>query len=104
MTDYTTAEIDSAVEVALEGWSELGYMSKGYKETIALRGEPVEIETVAGKAPEEGGGEHVFVIIKAGDQFFRKTGYYMSHYGSDWDGDVTEVHPVEKTITVYEAK
>jgi hypothetical protein len=42
---------------------------------------------------------HIFIEI---------TGYYTSYEGTsfeeEWDGDIREVFPVEKTITVYEPK
>ncbi len=97
MCKYTSNEIESAID-----WDDLDYADDGYKTTVTLRCEPVEIEKVDGKPPAEGGGENIFAVIKVGDQFFKKTGYYASHYGSEWDGDLTEVRPVEKTVTVYE--
>lgn len=53
------------------------------------------------------GGEGDFsletsVIFKVGDQIFKKTGHYASHYGDDWDGPITEVKSVQKTVTVWE--
>lgn len=39
------------------------------------------------------------------DVYLKVRGYYQSHYGIDFDDGwdcVTEVRPVEKTITVYE--
>lgn len=48
-------------------------------------------------------GHNIWVAFKVGDQYFRKTGYHESHYGTDWDGDVEEVIPRQKTITVYDS-
>jgi hypothetical protein len=101
--NYTAAEIEAAITDGVEAdWYELSDLGDGDKTTITLRGAAVEIEKVGGKAPCEGGAEDVSVVIKVGSQLFEKTGYYASHYGCDWDGDVTEVRPVEKIITVYE--
>ena len=36
------------------------------------------------------------------DVFLKATGWYGSGYGTDWDGEFTEVRPHEKVITVYE--
>lgn len=39
------------------------------------------------------------------DVYLKVTGYYQSHYGTDFDGGwdcVKEVKPKEKTITIYE--
>lgn len=57
----------------------------------------------------EGEGSNAYVVVKVTHpgghvQHFRKNGYYASHYGYDWDGELYEVKPVEKTITVYEEK
>lgn len=106
MSDYTAAEVETAVEAAIEAdvleWRELE--DKGAENTIILRGESIKVETVADDRGGEGHGEDIWFVIRVGDQLFEKTGYYMSHEGSDWDGDFTEVHPVEKLVTVYEAK
>jgi hypothetical protein len=95
---YTADEIESDVNY----WEGISDLADGDKTTIRLRAESVNIEKVGGKAPCEGGGEDVSVVIKIGDQYFEKLGYYASHYGCEWDGSLTEVKPVEKTITVYE--
>lgn len=39
------------------------------------------------------------------DVYIRVTGWYQSHYGTDfqgWEEEVSEVKPKEKTVTVYE--
>lgn len=45
----------------------------------------------------------VYMIFEVNGRYFKKTGY-QSSYGYDrvWDGPVTEVHKVTKTIEVYE--
>lgn len=43
------------------------------------------------------------VVFKIGDRHFRKSGYYDSWEGGAWDGELEEVRPREKMITVYEA-
>lgn len=93
---YVPAEIEAAVE-ADSSW----YLEKGQGATITLRGESVAIEAVD-TFGGEGQGDDIWVVVRVGDQLFKKSGYYASHYGTDWDGDVTEVKPVQKTITVYE--
>lgn len=47
-------------------------------------------------------GSDASVVFQVGDKIFKKTGFYQSHYGYDWDGDLTEVRPVEKVVTFYE--
>jgi hypothetical protein len=61
------------------------------------------LEFVEGYSGGEGGGSNVYSVFKIGDQYFKKTGYYASHYGTDWDGSIYEVVPQEKTITVYKS-
>ena len=50
----------------------------------------------------DGDPENV-LVFKIEDRYFRKTGYHDSWGGyGDWDGRLTEVKPVEKTVTFYE--
>jgi hypothetical protein len=55
----------------------------------------------------EGHGEDVYIVFKTIDtkgdtQYWRKDGYYASHYGTDWDGDFREVRLIERIVTFYE--
>lgn len=110
MTTYTAAEVlDALSETDLyeDGWSEIAWVldktRKNYTQrTITIQGADVPVEVVA---TDDGGeyGFETFVILRVGSQMFRKTGYYRSHYGNDWDGPFVEVVEAEKTITVYEA-
>lgn len=47
---------------------------------------------------------HIILMIQTGEKFrhFKKVGCHVSHDGTYWDGDFTEVQPVQKTITVWE--
>lgn len=66
-----------------------------------LRGVPAEVEVV----DETGGmdeGSNASITFQVGDQFFRKDGYYASHYGYDWDGAFYEVSPRQVTVTQFE--
>ncbi len=117
---YTADQIQAAVEApGEETWRDAEtWLPAGVREdywgtkknhpdnrlVLDIDGEKVYAEYIGGKPPEEGGGERVYIIVKVGEQFFRKNGYYASHYGTDWDGSVDEVHPVTKTITVYETR
>ena len=116
MTDYTVAEVKDAidaysVEVDVHGggtytaewdWNEVDYQDEKYN-VLILRGEKVPFEVTESDTGGEGHGEYVFIVIKVGDQLFRKEGYYASHYGTDWDGDFEEVETYEKTVTAYRA-
>jgi hypothetical protein len=62
------------------------------------------LETVGGG---EGSGEYLHKIVRVsnaqGDhRFFQKQGCYMSYNGSTWDGDLFEVRPVQRTVTVWQ--
>ena len=62
------------------------------------------VEHVASVGGSEGAGEVMYYVVKCGSRYFRKEGYYASWDGSRWDGRFREVHPVEKTITVWDDK
>lgn len=111
MTDYTAREIDDAV-IALQDedadyydeestWGSIAY-GDGPK-ALPLRGQMVPLVLVK----QEGGqgqGDEIWCVVKIGDQLFRKEGYYASHYGSDWDGDLYECEAVARVVTFYEYK
>lgn len=46
-------------------------------------------------------GSNAYTVFKVGGTYFRKSGYYASHYGYDWDGDFEEVEPFQKTVIDY---
>jgi hypothetical protein len=54
----------------------------------------------------EGQGEVIYFVLKISDgdtvRYFRKDGYYASHYGTDWDGSFAEVSAVQRTVTFWE--
>lgn len=84
-------------------WSELAYDLRSSKDSISLRGEPVEITCVQ----QLGGmdkGTNANVTFKVGDQFFTKEGWYQSHYGYEYDGDFYESFPTEKITYTYRRK
>jgi hypothetical protein len=58
---------------------------------------------VTGETGGEGSAEHIWLVFSVtnGDsvQYFKKTGYYASYDGSNWDGALVEVEPFEKTVT-----
>lgn len=82
-----------------EFWSELKYESDRY--SVVVDG----VEYKATHVESRGGmdqGSDIWVVFRLGDQLFKKSGFYASHYGTDWDGPLVEVKPVEKTVTVFE--
>jgi hypothetical protein len=64
------------------------------------------VATVDVEGGGEGSGEYTHVVIKVTQsgvvRYFKKTGYYSSYGGSDWDGEIRSVWPTTKTVTVYE--
>lgn len=51
----------------------------------------------------EGDGAEIWVVIKIGNRYFRKTGYYSSWGSDEMDGDLEEVKPKQVEVTQYEA-
>ncbi len=116
MPDYSTSEIEEAVTngetldrwgLSVGGWERLSEANIGSLHAHTIRGELVDIEKVGGKGPRAGGGrfeavDDVSVIIRVGDQYFEKCGYYSSYDSTRWDGRLHQVRLVVKTVTVYE--
>ncbi len=50
----------------------------------------------------EGGAEECHSAFKLDGKIYRMDYSYMSYNGYNFDGVFKEVHPVEKTVTVYE--
>lgn len=44
-----------------------------------------------------------WLVFKVAERYFRKTGHYDSWAGGEWDGELEEVRPREKMITVYDS-
>jgi len=56
------------------------------------------------KGGHEGDGDYAERVFKhdVSGVIIKITGFYSSYSGTDWDSEIKEVKPVEKTITVYE--
>jgi hypothetical protein len=114
MSTLSAKDVESAIEArfdydeenedeCLESWSELAWsLDHDSKETLVVNGETYPLSVVEEDTGGEGHGEYVYIIVKVGDQTFKKEGAYFSHYGTDWDGPFFEVNKVEKTVEVYE--
>jgi len=54
----------------------------------------------------EGQGDIIYFVLKISDgdtvRYFRKDGYYASHYGTDWDGSFSEAKAIQRTVTFWE--
>lgn len=87
----------AAVDSDSELWGELHYERGESRYAVEDVG-PIEVLESGGGMDE---GSNAYVVFKVGDTYLRKSGYYASHYGYDWDGELEEVVPAQKTITVY---
>lgn len=107
---FTVEDVAQAIETWSEEedgdrfWDVIEYMGKPWGGTITpdMFPELGTLEFVEGYTGGEGGGEDAYVVFKLGDRYFRKQGYYASHYGTDWDGELREVNPVQRVVTFYE--
>ena len=68
---------------------------------VEVDGVTYDVEVVESDTGGEGHGEYVYVVIKVGDELFRKEGYYASHYGTDWDGRFEKVEAYVEPVTKY---
>lgn len=109
----TANQVEAAIKDKLaEGyygdyfWGDLEWdVKRGHLTALTIDGETLPVEFVESEEGGEGDWEtEVWVVFKVGDQYFRKTGYYASHSGTEWDGPMTEVHRVKKVIKVWENK
>lgn len=97
---FTARDVDEAVQDDW-GWSETSYRAKTDPFALLLGGKAYVARTVDQSRLGEGATD-VWVVIEIDGRHFRKTGYHQSHDGTYWDGQVTEVRPKEKMITVYD--
>jgi hypothetical protein len=117
MTHYTAEQVEQAIQDSPQfetwegadewlkdgqNWAGGLFVRADNRLVLDIDGVTEYAEFEGGKMPSEGGGEEVWAVVKVGTQYFRKEGYYASHYGTDWDGDVTEVTPTPKMVTFYE--
>jgi hypothetical protein len=110
MTDFNATEVyEALVNTGSDGDRfEWGWYAKwdGATKTssplvIELRGEEYEVQEVHSTGGENE-GSRASTTISVGTQFFRKTGFYASFDGYDWDGDFDEVFPVSRNVVFYE--
>ena len=113
MSNYTAREVNQAVAATsseeswgdyIDGWDSFYQHNVGFSKELQFDEGPV-IAEVAAKCTESdnsGYGEKIWIVLKVGDQYFRKSGYTSSYDSESWDGDCREVEPKQKTITVFE--
>jgi len=109
-TRYTVEQVHTAIGRALHedfeddpeyvDWHEANE-ALGYGGTLGTPlGEFVGVAEDGG----EGQGDDIWFVFEVKDtgQLFKKSGYYASHYGTDWDGPLEEVRAVQRMVTFYE--
>jgi hypothetical protein len=101
----TTQQVETAITEDDDFyWGELEWEAEhgdGFTLTIDDKEYPVKFEE--GYTGGEGDwNTETYVIFTLNDQSFKKTGYYQSHYGDDWDGPLIEVHSVVRPTKVWE--
>lgn len=76
-------------------------------ETVAVPG--LGLVEVVENFGGEGQGEHMHLVFKvehSGEwpsvKYYKVDGYYSSYGGSEWDGNLYEVKPVQRMVTFYE--
>lgn len=102
---YTTWQ-DEVVDSVVAGSD---FWSEGEDSDAIKLDDEHTAEFFVGETGGEGSAEHIWQVWKVTDadgnyQYFMKTGYYMSYDGSNWDGDLVEVEPYEKTVTDWKVK
>lgn len=90
-------------------FSDLLARGEGTVFAVILDGEPVVATVVAlVEKEDEDNDRDLAVVVKLGSQYFKRIGWGMigSHcygeYESSWSSEVTEVHPRETVVTVYD--
>lgn len=119
-TQYTAEQVESAIGTALNllyrtddveredwRWEDLDWEEVneqlGYGTDSTLTTNIGVVRHVASDGGEGQGDDIWFVVrVEDTDQLFKKSGYYASHYGTDWDGPFEEVKAVERTVVFYE--
>ena len=85
---YTLRDLEAAMEATYGSyWADIKWSIEKNGDTININGEDYKVE---------------YVTFKVDNKTYQKTGYYQSHYGSEWDGPVFEVRPKQVTVTEWE--
>lgn len=78
-----------------------GDFSWGAREALST---DVGVVRVVDQTGGEGQGDHAHIVFTTENtgQYFRIDGYYSSYEGTDWDGELREVHRVTREVVFYE--
>ena len=106
MSTFNLDELESAIEAAFENHEENPDAPYDWYEMEEAKdwqlGEFGVINGVEGFGGE-GQGDEMWVVFTVGDRYFKKTAYYDSWNGADWEnGYFKEVVPKQVMRTEYE--
>lgn len=106
--DFTVEQFENA----LEGWSmmkkyygvfgNIGFFNALWENEDNIQTEFGSVKRFSTETDYDDGREERVIIFGVDGRYFRKTGYYDSWGDIEWDGELIEVKPVEKTFIVYE--
>lgn len=82
--------------------SERAFWEYLWEEVLTIQTKYGLVERVDVSTDYDEGREGRAMVIKIGELYFRKTGYYDSWESSEWDGQLVKVRPVEETVIIYE--
>lgn len=105
--EYTPWRATESVPAAIEG-SE--FWHEGYEHGPFVVEGLGTLSYVTGEHGGEGSAEYIWQVWSVVNldtdeiQYFKKDGYYASYDGSNWDGEIYEVEPFEKTVTDWRLK
>lgn len=105
MSRLTVAEVESAIDNHDDWyWDEVEWSARSDEGlSLNINGESYPVKVEEEYTGSEGDwNSETWVVFHVGRQTFKKTGYYQSHYGNDWDGPLTEVKKQLKQIYVWE--
>lgn len=102
-------------ELLIGGWDHNGYEIESWCDWAGEISSPAEVPHlgtvhVVENFGGEGQGDSMYLVFRIHRltedeewlRYFRLDGYYSSYGGSDWDGDLYEVSPVQRMVTFYE--
>lgn len=106
MSIIPIASLEAAIEEHEDFyWDELEYYTRNDGLGIEIDGTRYDVKVLEEYTGGEGDwNTETFIIFKVGTQTFKKTGFYQSHYGNDWDGPLIEVEQVVRPMSVWEEK
>jgi hypothetical protein len=97
--EYVESNWNNEDVEGIESWHELKYGCGGH---VTGLGKVSHVDSYGG----EGKGDEYWVVFSVTDwgvtRHFRMDGWYASYSGAEFDGDLKEVAPKQKVITVWE--